>query len=312
MLLVVTRAEDDAAPWEQALRSRGHEVLALPLLGIRAVADPAPVRAIWERLAQFDAVMFVSGNAVRHFAAVKPQAARCWAQTAPHTRAWATGPGTTSALLALGLEAQRVDAPDAQSGQFDSEHLWLRVQAGVQSGQRVLIVRGTDSSATTGGSGVSGVGRDWLAAQLRGRGVQVEFVAVYERACPVWTAEQQAAAHRAVAEGARWLLSSSEAVHHLRSLLPPASLPLVQAHVTHERIGQVAQDAGCRVVTRSRPALADVLASIESSAAGPPQGAKAPLGGSELHAVNERGGDMSAAGPPQGARAPLGAANYTK
>ena len=42
------------------------------------------------------------------------------------------------------------------------------------------------------------------------------------------------------------------------------------------------------------------------SAAGPPQGAKAPLGGSEPHVVGERGGDMSAAGPPQGAKAPAG------
>ena len=44
----------------------------------------------------------------------------------------------------------------------------------------------------------------------------------------------------------------------------------------------------------------------DMSAAGPPQGAKAPAGGSEPHTVGERGGDMSAAGPPQGAKAPLG------
>ena len=46
---------------------------------------------------------------------------------------------------------------------------------------------------------------------------------------------------------------------------------------------------------------------IDMSAAGPPQGARAPSGGSDPHAVGERGGiDMSAAGPPQGARAPSG------
>ena len=42
------------------------------------------------------------------------------------------------------------------------------------------------------------------------------------------------------------------------------------------------------------------------SAAGPPQGAKAPSGGSEPHAVGQRGGKVSAAGPPQGAKAPSG------
>ena len=44
----------------------------------------------------------------------------------------------------------------------------------------------------------------------------------------------------------------------------------------------------------------------DMSAAVPPQGVKAPLGGSEPHVVGERGGDMSAAGPPQGAKAPSG------
>ena len=42
------------------------------------------------------------------------------------------------------------------------------------------------------------------------------------------------------------------------------------------------------------------------SAAGPPQDAKAPSGGSEAHEVGQRGGKVSAAGPPQGAKAPSG------
>ncbi|HWS04258.1 MAG TPA: molybdopterin-binding protein [Burkholderiaceae bacterium] len=42
------------------------------------------------------------------------------------------------------------------------------------------------------------------------------------------------------------------------------------------------------------------------SAAGPSQGAQAPAGGREPHAVGERGGDLSAAGPSQGAKAPAG------
>jgi acetoacetyl-CoA synthetase len=48
------------------------------------------------------------------------------------------------------------------------------------------------------------------------------------------------------------------------------------------------------------------LEADDMSAAGPPQGAKAPSGGREPHAVGGRGGDMSAAGPPQGAKAPSG------
>ena len=42
------------------------------------------------------------------------------------------------------------------------------------------------------------------------------------------------------------------------------------------------------------------------SADGPPQGAKAPLGGSEPRAAGSVGAPLSADGPPQGAKAPLG------
>jgi hypothetical protein len=40
------------------------------------------------------------------------------------------------------------------------------------------------------------------------------------------------------------------------------------------------------------------------SAARPPEGAKAPSGGSDPHAVGERGGNMLAARPPEGAQLP--------
>jgi acetoacetyl-CoA synthetase len=58
--------------------------------------------------------------------------------------------------------------------------------------------------------------------------------------------------------------------------------------------------------THGRPGHGDAMGGGEMSTAGPPQGAKAPSGGSEPHTVGERGGDMSTAGPPQGAKAPSG------
>jgi len=42
------------------------------------------------------------------------------------------------------------------------------------------------------------------------------------------------------------------------------------------------------------------------SAARPPEGAKAPVGGSDPHTVGERGGSVSAARPPEGAKVPMG------
>lgn len=266
MQVVVTRPQDDAAAWVQALQERGHEVLSLPLLGIRAAPDARPVLAAWQHLGEFQAVMFVSGNAVRHFAAANAHPGQTWAQVAPHTRAWATGPGTSAALYAMGLTREQVDAPAPESGQFDSEHLWQRVQDSVAAGARVLIVRGSDSRAdATPVSAVgAGAGRDWLATQLRAKGVVVQFVVAYERGLPPWSADQHAQAAHALASGALWLLSSSEAVANLGLLLPSGELARVRAHVTHERIGQAARAAGCTVLAQSRPTLADVLSSIES------------------------------------------------
>jgi acetoacetyl-CoA synthetase len=47
-------------------------------------------------------------------------------------------------------------------------------------------------------------------------------------------------------------------------------------------------------------------AASEGLPAGPPQGKSAPSGGSEAHAVSERGGEGLPAGPPQGKSAPSG------
>jgi uroporphyrinogen-III synthase len=63
-----------------------------------------------------------------------------------------------------------------------------------------------------------------------------------------------------------WLFSSSEAVANLRALLPDQSWQQARAVATHPRIAQAARDAGFAVVCESRPALADVVASIESFA----------------------------------------------
>jgi uroporphyrinogen-III synthase len=79
---------------------------------------------------------------------------------------------------------------------------------------------------------------------------------------PHWSAEQQALASRALAapEQAVWLLSSSQAIGHLRSLLPHATWPRAIAWATHERIAQAARAFGFGTVRGVAPALHDVAA----------------------------------------------------
>lgn len=263
MRLIVTRPQREAQRWVQSLSHAGYEALALPLIALAPAADQAALRSVWQHLDDYAAVMFVSGNAVDHFFASKPPQALCFSpQSAIKTRAWATGPGTTAALLRAGVPADRIDAPAADAGQFDSEALWQVVGAGLQSGQRVLIVRGGDESVNA----AQGVGREWFAHRVAQAGAQADFVVAYQRSMPRLTPQDLRVAQQAAADGSVWLFSSSEAIVNLQSLLPRQNWAGARAVATHARIAAAARAAGFGVVIESSPQLEQLRASIESLA----------------------------------------------
>ncbi|AVP58375.1 uroporphyrinogen-III synthase [Pulveribacter suum] len=260
---LVTRPAHDAAQWVRDLAAQGVVAQALPLIGIRSVAAPVLAQALQQARAAapgYRALMFVSGNAVTHF--FEPNVALALTGQAPaaiNTRAWAPGPGTVQALLAAGMPAARIDAPPASSAQFDSEALWPVVAPQLKAGDCVLIVRGASAPAAPGGSG-----REWLAARLAEAGVQVDFVAAYERCAPALDASALALARQGAQDGSLWLLSSSEALAHLAQALPGQDWQRARALATHPRIAQAARATGFGQVHECRPALADVAASIKS------------------------------------------------
>ncbi len=188
MRVIVTRPEPDAQVWVQALRQHGIEAIALPLISVCPLADTSSLRLAWQHLGDYTALMFVSRSAVEHFFAARPPSGPALgAVGAPRPRCWATGPGTSAALLWHGVDARRIDAPANDSGQFDSEALWQVVAPAVDAGTRVLIVRGDDDVAPVGVDGADpgrGYGRDWLAQHLVQAGAQVEFLVAYRRAVP--------------------------------------------------------------------------------------------------------------------------------
>ncbi|MBS0507712.1 MAG: uroporphyrinogen-III synthase [Proteobacteria bacterium] len=260
---IVTRPAREAAQWAADLQARGIAAQALPLIAIGPVSDPALRQALQRARAAFAgyrAVMFVSGNAAQYFFEPdQPLAALQQAPEAINTRVWAPGPGTVAALLQAGLGRARIDAPPADAAQFDSEALWQVVAAQVRPGDRVLIVRGTNTPAAEGGNG-----REWLAQRLAAAGAGVDFVAAYERGAPRLDAAQQALARAAASDGTVWLLSSSEAVAHLAGALPGQHWGQARALATHPRIAQAARAAGFGSVTECRPTFNEVAASIES------------------------------------------------
>lgn len=265
MRVIVTRPRREAERWALELSALALEAVALPLIEIGPVADPAGVIQAWQHLPDYVGVMFVSGNAVEQFFKLKvPGVLAFNAQGVTKPRAWATGPGTARALLQAGVAAALIDAPPPAAGQFDSEALWQVVSAQVGPADRVLIVRGAQQLGRSGQEQINnrGSGRDWLAHQLDQAGAQVDFVVAYQRALPALSPADFELARRAASDGSVWLFSSSEALTNLSTALPGQSWAAAMALATHPRIAMAAKNAGFGVVLQSPPTLSDVVAAL--------------------------------------------------
>lgn len=257
MRVVITRPAGDAQAWVDAAHAAGHDPLLLPLIDIGPAQHAEPLRQAWAQWPQWQAVMFVSAQAVRYFFQSQP-ADVAWVQG---PWCWATGPGTHQALLQAGVPEAWIDSPAADAPQFDSEALWLRVGPQVQAGQPVLIVRGHDAGEAA--ANPVGAGRDWLAQQLQKAGATPEFVVAYERRAPVWSVQQTEQAAQAATDGSVWCFSSSQAIQHLAQALPAQSWSQARCIATHARIAQTARALGFAEVHLSRPSVRDVLGSLE-------------------------------------------------
>ena len=282
--VIVTRPARDAEQWVKTLTDRGFKALALPLIKIGPVTDPAGVAAQQEACSRLDvyaACMFVSGNAVEYFfqqieavsqsnraqAAINNIALEVTNTLPSSLRFLAPGPGTATALLAVGVAAAKIDSPPPDAGQFDSEALWQVVGQRDWQGKHVLVLRGQ----TSGAASQAAAGRDWLAQQLLVAGAQVDMLSVYQRFAPELTDAQIQLAQAARQDGSVWLFSSSEAVANLiqQPQLAGADWRPARAIATHPRIAEALRNAGWGVVQESRPMLSDIvdaLRSIESRA----------------------------------------------
>lgn len=249
--VLVTRPRAQAAEWVQRLREAGLDAVALPLIEIAKAPDPVALVAAWSTLPRYRLVVFVSPNAAQAFFAAAPPGAR-WPSG---LRAASPGPGTTAALIALGVSEARVIAPDADAAQFDSEALWSQLGAHDWRGASVLVVRGAG-------------GRDWLAARLVEHGARVTHLAAYERRAPRLDPTERERLEAALAEAAAhvWLLSSSEAIDRLEALVGRGTSAWAASHAiaTHPRIAERARRLGFGDVRECRPDTAAVIGCIQS------------------------------------------------
>ncbi|GAA0496440.1 uroporphyrinogen-III synthase [Pigmentiphaga sp. GD03639] len=264
--VVLTRPAGQNGGLARALEARGWRALDLPALRLTPEAGPVPDPA------DFDLVVFVSGNAVRMFLDT-------WREAAGRGRAWpdataaaVVGPASARALRehpAFG-QAPRLVQPAPDSPHFDSEALWAVLSAAPLP-SRVLIVRG--------GRGEQGTGRDWLAGRLREAGATVTLHRAYRRVPAAWTPHQAEGLRQLARAGTptAWLLTSAEGVDAVRGHL--AALGLLdwwadcRLVATHPRIARhlitvIAEALPARgdppMLQTCAPRDEDILAAIES------------------------------------------------
>jgi len=161
--VVITRPLRQGAELQQRLEQAGARPLLFPLLAIADPIDPGAARDSLARPGDYDLLIFVSPNAVRHGIAQLP------AGLPENIMLACVGRGTARVL-----QQQTGRAPDLIPEQgHDSDALLAlpALQAGRISGKKVLIVRGEG-------------GREQLAESLRARGAQVGYAEVYRRVKP--------------------------------------------------------------------------------------------------------------------------------
>ncbi|WP_053059593.1 uroporphyrinogen-III synthase [Pandoraea faecigallinarum] len=291
---ILTRPEGQADSLARALNAEGIDALEFPLLDIAPQADPAALAALDGALRSLPAyalAIFVSPNAVAHAlarlvhlhspdnaaAGDDPDAEVTGGSAGAH---WpgrlpvaVVGPGSAQALAHAGIAppSHRVIAPPGgPQARFDSEALLAQLDLPSLAGRRVLLVRGDG-------------GRELLADTLRANGAQLDIVSAYTRRAPVpdtaaWAALE---ARLALPERCAWVLTSSEAVRHLATLLAARygtregvhtpGTPQVLAQIlaapcftSHTRIADAARCAGFDRITQCAPGDENLLAALKT------------------------------------------------
>jgi uroporphyrinogen-III synthase len=242
--IAVTRPQAQAAPLVAAITAAGGEALCYPLLEIAPLADPAELRAVAPRLADYALAVFISPNAVA-YALPTLRAAGPWPA---NLRPAAVGPGTAAALADEGIADCLL--PETR---FDSEGLLARPElaANAVNGRKVLILRGDG-------------GRELLADTLRQRGAIVDCVSCYRRSGPAMPPDTLLVAARR-GQLAALTCSSSEGLRYLSAWLDDAGRSLLQTlplFVPHPRIAEQAVQLGWQRVVLTGAAEAGLIQSL--------------------------------------------------
>ncbi|MGJ7915316.1 uroporphyrinogen-III synthase [Massilia sp. LXY-6] len=255
--VVITRPRQQAEPLARAVAALGRAPVLLPLLEISLLphdsAAGAELRRVLSGLDAYALVVFVSPNAIDAAFA--------------HIVRWpegvdigVVGEGSRAALAKHGVDGRvRIHCP-RDPAHSDSEHLLQELDLGRLAGRRVLVVRGDG-------------GRELMPDALRGAGVAVETVTAYRRAVPELTPELAARLAGLLARPNDWIITSSEALRGLVSLVERLEaqdlahqLRQQRLIVPHARIHETARALGFTRLILSGSGDERLIAALQSQA----------------------------------------------
>ncbi|MEX1199029.1 MAG: uroporphyrinogen-III synthase [Pseudohongiellaceae bacterium] len=228
LTVLLTRAEPLLSESVRALEEAGARVLAIPLIRIEPVHEPAAVQSVKNavmELDRYDMAIFISTNAAR---LGMEWIDRYWPQLPRDLTAWSVGPGTARVLEEFTWPVQC--PPEGVT----SEALLDMPEMRDVDGKRIALFRGVG-------------GRETLAAKLRERGATVDYIELYVREPRPEAADELAAALAEESVDAV-VASSLQITQELEGLVEKVpgggrllGIPLL---VPSERVAAYAREAG--------------------------------------------------------------------
>jgi uroporphyrinogen III methyltransferase / synthase len=176
-VVAVTRARAQASGLATRLRELGAEVVETPAIRIQPLPVEGELRDAIERIEDYSLVCVTSPNGGRLLFEGLAGAGRDSRALASATVA-AIGPGTAAELARRGISA------DVVPERFVAEALVEALEGVPVEGRRVLVARAAEA-------------REVLPEALRGRGAEVDDVALYETVAEPLTESERAALERA-------------------------------------------------------------------------------------------------------------------
>ena len=199
--VLVTRASDGAAELEGALRDAGADPVAIPLVRLEPPTDPGPLDRALAQLAEFDAIVFASENAVRFTLerARATQQSDALLAAGGGLEVFCVGARTAAAARAAGL---RVRLTGASGGSA----LLQEIRAAFPPRGRLFLLPRSE------------IGREEIALGLQDSGAEVVAVTAYRNVRPEVDAQELC---QAITSGGFQAItfSSPSAVKHFVSLL---------------------------------------------------------------------------------------------